>query len=246
MSAFFIDTASREDKRPYWKTNTATGSVKVILLTFSLGLAAWILYFRKPVPPVFSATPSLKKSFAHHDRWRRHLAFSCSIVFVGRVLLQMCVFWHRRITWTEAIAEAGFIIPLSLVSLCEGAVRSAGRRFGWREGAGITIFVVGTYVNIASELERHIWKGNPANTGHLFTLGLWSFARHINYTGEILSFIGFSLFCGNWNLWIPIAMGVGMAFFSVPELDFYLARRYPEEWRQYENDVKWDLVPFVW
>ena len=43
----------------------------------------------------------------HRQGWRRHLVFGCCAAFVARVLLQMLLFWHRKITWVEVLAEAG-------------------------------------------------------------------------------------------------------------------------------------------
>ena len=63
---------------------------------------------------------------------------------------------------------------------------------------------------------------------------------------QVLSFGGFALFCGLWNLWVPALMGVGMARFSVPELDFYLRHRYQEQWRRYVATVRWSMVPLLW
>ena len=37
------------------------------------------------------------------------------------------------------------------------------------------------------------WKQQPANAGHLYVGGLFAFARHINYFGEILTFLGWAL-----------------------------------------------------
>ena len=36
-------------------------------------------------------------------------------------------------------------------------------------------------------------------------------ARH--YFGEVASFAGLAMHCGTWNLWIAVAMGIGMALF---------------------------------
>jgi steroid 5-alpha reductase family enzyme len=157
----------------------------------------------------------------------------------------MVYFWHRSITWTEVFAEAGFIIPLSLLSLAYGTSHEKSK-FLSVDCFGVGIFIIGTYINFASEYERYIWKLDSANQGHLYIDGFFQYSRHINYFGEILSFFGFALFCGKWNVWIPITMGVGMAMFSVPELDFYLNKRYPEEWADYTSKVPFNMVPFVW
>lgn len=59
--------------------------------------------------------------------------------------------------------------------------------------AGGVIFIVGTYINLWPEYTRHVWKLDEKNKGKLYTQGLWKYARRINYTGEILSFVGYVL-----------------------------------------------------
>lgn len=233
-SAFFIDTASRADKSPYWKTNQVTGGIKALLLLMTLLLVQWVLY--------------RKQGGKAADGWRKRLVMACSVVFVTRVVFQMFVFWHRRILWTEVLAEAGIIIPVSLGSLAIGSVRR-GRRVPKMMGMdwlGVALFCWGTYLNFASELQRHVWKQDPSNVGRLYTLHLWQHSRHINYFGEIVSFVGLVFLCELWNLWIPLLQGIGLAFFSVPELDFYLAKRYPADWELYTQHVPWNMIPFIW
>lgn len=161
---------------------------------------------------------------------------------------QMIYFWHRSITWTEVFAEAGFIIPLSLLSLAYGAtnIKEKYQKLQFFDVLGIIIFILGTYINFISEYDRYLWKLNPENKGHLYIEGMFQYSRHINYFGEILSFFGFAMFCGLWNLWIPIVMGAGMMLFSVPELDFYLNKRYGEEWIGYTNNVGFNMIPYIW
>ena len=110
-SAFFIDTAARSDKRPYFSTNSTTATLKATLLLASLAVVHRILYAKKQIK---------------QQAWRRHLVMGCCAAFVARVLLQMLLFWHRRITWVEVVAEAGVIVPLSLLS-----VRARDQRVPW-------------------------------------------------------------------------------------------------------------------
>jgi len=241
VSAFFIDTASRMDKRPFFEANLETGATKLFLLAATLSLTKFVLHGQK------TELSAVTKAAALADSWRRHLCFGCAVVFIGRITVQMALFWHRRITWNEALAEAGFIIPVSLFSLAKGCVRRRGQLLGWREFVGLLVFAAGTWVNLSSEFHRYIWKLDPAHAGRLYTEGLWRWAQHVNYAGEIGSFFGWALFCdARLNLWVPLAMLVGMAGWSVPELDFYLAKRYPGEWAAYTAEVTWRMVPGVW
>ena len=127
-SAFFIDTAARSDKRPYFSNNSITASLKAALLLASLAIVHRILY-SKPTTAT-SRKPSSSSSSSSHSSpssatkdmwsrqaWRRHLVMGCCTAFVARVLLQMLLFWHRRITWVEVVVEAGVVVPMSLLSV---------------------------------------------------------------------------------------------------------------------------------
>ena len=58
---------------------------------------------------------------------------------------------------------------------------------------GFVIYLSGSFVNVYSEFQRYFWK--LENDG-LYTSGLFSFARHINYFGEVSSFVGFAMLSG--------------------------------------------------
>jgi hypothetical protein len=179
VSAFFIDTASRMHKGPYFDgENSVAIMIKTGLLLLTLVLMRMALFYdlkNRRVPLLTNA-----------DRLRREICFTFGVVFVARVLVQMFVFWHRRIAWTEVFAEAGGIIPASLLSLSVGAVGRRAQHMQWCDGVGIILFCVGTFLNIVPEYQRHLWKQDPANSGHLFTMGWWQSAQHINYFGVYL------------------------------------------------------------
>ena len=109
----------------------------------------------------------------------------------------MFVFWERRVPWIEVTLEAAFIVPLSLASLAWGAVQAAGSQL-WilPQAVGLWIFAAGTYLNVVPEAQRHLWKRKPGNRNELYTGGWFGRARHINYFGEVLSFIGFAIASG--------------------------------------------------
>ena len=61
---------------------------------------------------------------------------------------------------------------------------------------GFLIYLSGSFVNVYSEFQRYFWK--LENDG-LYTGGLFSLARHINYFGEVFSFVGFAMLSGYLN-----------------------------------------------
>ena len=207
--------------------NKLTSTLKAALLVGQAAALAWYWWARCSTP-------------------RCPACVLCGLVFLARVLFQLLYFWERRVPWLEVILEAAFIVPLSLISLVWGA--SHGDAYIYNVVVGIVLFTIGTYVNIVPEAQRHCWKQQPGNTGKLFSGGLFGRARHINYTGEVCSFIGFGLVSGQWwNQWIPVCMGLGMIFWSQPELDWYLKKRYGSEAHTaWLRQVPHKFIPGVW
>lgn len=153
----------------------------------------------------------------------------------------MSCFWSRGIPWKEVIFEAGGVIPLSVASMAYGAAHCRPRSM--LEYAGVIVFVAGTWLNVYPEWQRHQWK-KQGNRDKLYRGGLFAMARHINYAGEIVSFLGFSFATGAYlTLWVPVAMSAGMCTLSIREIEFYLSQKYKEDWLQYTKDVPWLMIP---
>lgn len=237
-SAFFVDNKTRRTL-----PSTATDSLRYWLKIAFLLVCVTIQYM-----VMFGAVAERKKK--NDERQvsvtREWLCLLCGVIFISRILIQMR-YWTRVVTWVEVFAEAGGVIPISLVSLALGVARRRGAPIGIIELIGLVLFVFGTSLNMEPEFTRNAWKSDVANKGRLYTGGLFALCRHINYFGEVVSFVGFALVSSAWwNLWIPIVMGAGLVFVSVPELDTYLAAKYPSEWPQYVEAVSCQMVPFVW
>ena len=113
---------------------------------------------------------------------------------------------------------------------------------------GISMFTVGLLAELVSELQRKQFKDNPQNQGKLYTGGLFSLARHINYGGYTLWRTGLALTSGNY--WLTALQFTWNMFDftkrAVPELSNYCSQKYGQQWTQYEHDVPNILIPFIW
>ncbi len=121
-------------------------------------------------------------------------------------------------------------------------------RLGSLQYIGISMFTVGILTELISELQRKRFKDNPANKNKLYTGGLFSLARHINYGGYTIWRTGLALTSGNywlaafqfvWQMWDFTRRGV-------PELADYCSKKYGDDWRKFEHDVPNILLPYVW
>ena len=139
--------------------------------------------------------------------------------------------------------QAGCVIPISIASMARGASTAQMDSVGL---LGLSVFLLGTWLNVYPEWQRHIWKQQACNQGRLYVEGLFSVARHINYTGEIVSFVGFSLVTGAlWTMWVPLVMALGMCTLSIREIEFYLCQKYKEDWSKYVKSVPWLMIPGI-
>ncbi|WP_334329278.1 DUF1295 domain-containing protein [Companilactobacillus sp. HBUAS59699] len=123
------------------------------------------------------------------------------ITFI-RLNSMMFIWLPRGISWKEAIRNS-LAFGLYYLGFPILAIWSSFNLvwFGW------LLFIIGSSVNSLSELLRKPFKADPNNKGKLYTGGLFKYAVHINYFGDVLWVLGFAIVTGNiWSLLIPIML----------------------------------------
>lgn len=174
---------------------------------------------------------------------RRVILAAAAVLYFLRTLATVFVFLRRRMPWREVFTIAPWIATFDTLLAYLGG-RNPAPVGGWAL-AGVALLLLGSALNTGSELQRHRWKLMPAHAGHLYTGGLWSLARHVNYFGDELLFIGWTMVAGRVVLaTIPAAMAAGFLFVNIPALDRYLAERYGEEFQAWRRSVK-SFIPYV-
>jgi len=145
--------------------------------------------------------------------------------------------------WVEVVTISLWILLLDVLFAYLGGRNETP--FGTVDIFGIVLLIAGSVINTGSEWQRHLWKQQPENEGHVYTGGLFRYARHINYFGDEVLFTGWVLLTGQTALLvIPILMALGFFFGNIPALDRYLAERYGDEYRVYARTVK-SFIPYV-
>ena len=110
---------------------------------------------------------------------------------------------------------------------------------------GVLLFIIGSYFNTYSELQRKRFKNDSNNKGKLYTQGLFQYARHINYFGDICWVTGWAIITHNlWSAIIPIMLTLGFIFFGIPELSSYLKKKYGDDYQEWSKNTK-KLIPFI-
>ena len=174
---------------------------------------------------------------------RNILVLSCMILYFSRLLFSLFVFFQRKMYWIEAIVIAN-IMPWIFPYI---AYKSGGYTdsIGWIEIIGILLFLIGSYLNTASEYFRHSWKQERENAGHIYTGGLFKYARHINYFGDIVLFSGMAMVAHQIQLLIiPISMAFVFVVILIPLKENYLKDKYGNEFISYAANTK-KLVPLI-
>lgn len=167
----------------------------------------------------------------------------CLIVFI-RMNFMIFFLLKRGITWGEA-----FNVPLGFAMYYIGYSLLGGIKdtpIHWLDYLGIFLFLAGSTINTLSELLRNAWKKDERNKGKLYTGGLFKYALHINYFGDVVWVTGFALITSNlWSAFIPLILISMFVFYNIPMHDKYLRGKYKEDFAHYEKNTK-KLVPFLY
>ena len=63
---------------------------------------------------------------------------------------------------------------------------------------GSSMYAVGLFLEMFSEIQRAVWKKDPQNKGKVYEGGLFGLSRHINYFGYTMWRSGYALAAGGW------------------------------------------------
>ena len=229
-------TTIYRDKSPSLASKLTLASIHLLVVV----IVVWLLFGSgiTLISHLLGASPRFAPTVR---RWV--LVITAGLYFV-RTLVTMFIFMKRRMPWSEVGTIALWICMLDILFAWFGGRNDAP--FAVMDVAGIVLVLVGSVINTGSELQRHLWKRRSENTGHIYTGGLFRFARHINYFGDEVLFTGWAVMTGQlWVLAIPAIMVFGFLLVNIPSQDRYLEDRYGDEYRCYAKRVK-RFIPYVY
>lgn len=178
------------------------------------------------------------------DFIRRVLLFVLCLITFFRMNYAVFFLLKRGITWGEALN-----VPLGFALYYIGFSMLGGTRsqpIDWIDGFAVFVFLMGGFINTFSEILRGRWKKDRRHQGKLYSGGLFKYAIHINYFGDVIWVCGFAMLTRNlWSGLIPLFLLSMFIFFNIPLHDRYLRDKYGESFREYENKTK-KLIPFVY
>ncbi|RYO97141.1 hypothetical protein DL765_011310 [Monosporascus sp. GIB2] len=113
---------------------------------------------------------------------------------------------------------------------------------------GAALYTVGLVVETVSEWQRRAFKARPENAGKVCKVGLWRWARHINYFGYSLWRGAYAMAASGWigGLAVGFLQGRDLGTRAVDVLDEYCGRRYGAQWAQFKREVPYRIIPGVY
>jgi len=174
---------------------------------------------------------------------RQIILIICVAIYILRLIVMFFIFLKRKILWPE-VFEVGILMSIVLFVLTyTGKINLTSLTI--IDIIGISIYILGSFINTYSEYLRCKWKKNPKNKGHIYKYGLFRYSMHINYFGDVLLFSGLSILTGTyWTLVIPIGMLLNFIAFVIPSLDSYLSQKYGDEFKEYSKNTK-KIIPYI-
>lgn len=129
--------------------------------------------------------------FSQASFLRQIILVSFVLIYPIRLFFTLFVFLKREMTWLEA-----FTVSIIMSSILFAHVIIGGSKktpFNLIDISGLFLYIVDSYINTYSEYKRYLCKKKKENKKRLYTQGLFSYSRHINYFGDVILFTGLAL-----------------------------------------------------
>ena len=168
--------------------------------------------------------------------------------------ISYCLWWlveqwfypQRRQIFGEPVGVGGFIASLLFI----GALYSLPGYLAFTNptplsfltaGIALPMFIFGTLINACADIQKMTAKQYGAG---LVSDGIWRFSRNINYFGDLLRYISFSVVAGSiWAYIVPTL--IAMIYL---QRIFQKEQSMPEKYQEYAEYQRSSscLIPFIW
>lgn len=147
--------------------------------------------------------------------------------------------WTLQGVWVTLTSFAAWVViaaPAGSAVAESAGIGEVGARapFGWVSALGVLVWVFGFCFEVTADVQKRLFRRDPANKGKFIRSGLWSVSRHPNYFGEITMWVGVFIIAApvlaGW-MWVavisPVFVWVLLRFGSgVPTLEKKAEKRW--------------------
>ncbi|WP_193199113.1 DUF1295 domain-containing protein [Nostoc sp. MG11] len=105
----------------------------------------------------------------------------------------------------------------------------------------LPLYTFGTLINATADVQKLSAKQYGAG---LVRDGIWRFSRNINYFGDLLRYLSFSVVAGSpWAYFVPVAV-LFTSLQRMSQKDQSMSAKYPDYAEYQQSSVR--LIPFIW
>jgi protein-S-isoprenylcysteine O-methyltransferase Ste14 len=161
-------------------------------------------------------------------------------------LLEQWLFPQRRQLFSEPINLAGFVAALFVV----GGFYALPGLLAFMNpvplsfvtaAIALVLYIFGSLINASADVQKLTAKQYGAG---LVNDNIWRFSRNINYFGDLLRYLSFSVVAGSpWAYLVP-ALIVLLYLQRIQQKEQSMTDKYPD-YAAYQNSSK-RLIPFIW
>lgn len=231
----------------------------VVLRLFSGFIVQRCLQIWKPLGMIAAAF-NLSNSTSQVDQLRIPVFGSYTVGFQDVIWAMAIAAALKQVIWAVLVGhEPMFVNDALFVAFGHSAADTvnvllaslASSNPTWRPvyvQVAIFVFAAGILVELTSEVQRKNFKARSENQGKLYTGGLFSLARSVNYFGYLLWRTAFALAGGGIVFGVfTFIMGIrGVTYNQIPSMEDYLSRKYGKQWEAAKNKVPYCLIPYVY
>ena len=177
----------------------------------------------------------------------QRLMVLCALVSAMKHIYWVLFVSEQKFDYGMATMIGTFNLVVNSINTLASLYRlSYANEIGLEQIVGCLLFIVGIFIEFYSEEQRRSFKNNPANKGRLYTSGLFSAARHINFCGYLIWRSGAALSSGSVILFL-LTVGYWIFYFktqAIPKLAHWMDSKYKEQWKKYKIQTPFELLPF--
>ncbi len=169
--------------------------------------------------------------------------------------ISYCLWWlleqwfyplRRQQIFSESVGITGFIFSLLFIGFLYSfpgylAFTNPEPLSGAAAAVALPLFFFGSLINATADIQKLTAKQYGAG---LVSDGIWRFSRNINYFGDLLRYLSFSVVAGSiWSYLVPtlIALLYIQRVFSKEQS---MSKKYPDYQEYQQSSTR--MIPFIW
>ncbi|MEJ6827583.1 MAG: DUF1295 domain-containing protein [Synechococcus sp. ArSW.bin.68] len=179
---------------------------------------------------------------------QRQILYACMhISYCVWWLLEQKIYPERcRQIFTEKVSNTGFVGSLLIVGIFYSlpaflAFTNPTNLSIAATATAIPLFYFGSLINTAADVQKTTEKTSGVG---LVRSGIWSGIRHINYTGDLMRYLSFSVVAGSiWAFLVPLSIFV-LYIQRIKEKEASMRIKY-QDFSDYKLS-SFRLIPGIW